>query len=515
MTEKSILRGGEKLRRIYILFFLFFVLTFTVLFSQNLIFYGGFRGRILPKDFLNNKGIDSCIFSLSKYLENQPRGDSIFVDLGNSLYGSAQSVYYLMNKPSEFFSEIINLKTTINCIGQEDLYIDQNLLKKLINNGLNFYSINIDSKSMNVRDYSSLDNGKIIFIPISFVNDKLRFENFEISDPFESLKKTLDSFNFKDNKPAHVIVGISIPENSTANISEILSNIDDRVDLIVVENKISGTIDMGKRKVFLLSAEDVLNIQMDGEEIKYRFDSLSDFSSGESKTEIKEVEDWLNYELCSFMYKPRYYGFNGLNPVNTPAEFLVNVLESHPNTIPIIVFKQSEDSQKITRKDVLKVVNHGVFFTTQIPGKDLKELFNGLIKERILFEVGNINYVAQIDKKDPVQWLEYKGYALPKGSLFRLVTNDPNLMDLNFRATTRGLQDILNANNISMKYIKNWYIIDEPFDEEFRYYVVDWGDSIGSLSLIFQKDAKLLMDINGLKDPRKLMTGDILIIPMF
>ena len=66
-----------------------------------------------------------------------------------------------------------------------------------------------------------------------------------------------------------------------------------------------------------------------------------------------------------------------------------------------------------------------------------------------------------------------------------------------------------------MKYVKNWYIINKPFEKEFRYYVVDWGDNIGTLALVFNKDAKLLMDMNGLKKPRELKAGDVLIIPMF
>jgi hypothetical protein len=86
---------------------------------------------------------------------------------------------------------------------------------------------------------------------------------------------------------------------------------------------------------------------------------------------------------------------------------------------------------------------------------------------------------------------------------------------MKFEVISQEFLNIFNKRPVSIKYIKNWYVIDSSFEKEFRYYVVDWGDSIGALSILFNKDPKLLMDINGIEDPRELMVGSILIIPIF
>jgi hypothetical protein len=91
----------------------------------------------------------------------------------------------------------------------------------------------------------------------------------------------------------------------------------------------------------------------------------------------------------------------------------------------------------------------------------------------------------------------------------------PVSREMKFEVISQEFLNIFNKRPVSIKYIKNWYVIDSSFEKEFRYYVVDWGDSIGALSILFNKDPKLLMDINGIEDPRELMVGSILIIPIF
>jgi len=506
------------LKRIYILLFFFFAAGLSLLAAQDFIFYGNLSGRIFPKNFLKNKEINSCFLNLSEFIKAQNHENSILVNLGNSLYGSAQSVYYLMNRPDEFLSKISDFKMDINCIGQRDLYADQAFLKKLTENNFTLYSANINSNELSIKKYfSTIDNGiKIVFVPLSIVSDKLIFEDFEILDPFESLKDVLDFLNIEKNGTAYVIAGISVSKDYIVDIPKILEKMDNRVNLVVIESEISGTIDIEDKKVLLLSEKDILRVQINGNSIKYYFENLPVLSDNENfKGEIEEIEKWLNHEICEFIYKPRDYGFNGLNPVNTVAEFLANIMGTHPKTVPLIVFKEAKDSQKVTRKDVLEILNGGTLFTTELLGGDLKELFNNLIKEKILFEVSNINYIANVSKEDPIEWFEYRGFEIPKKSEFELIINDFDIVDLKFKVATEDLRKILSIKKTSMKYVKNWYLIDKPFEESFRYYVVDWGDSVGGLSLVFQKDAKLLMDINGLKDPRELMAGDVLVVPMF
>jgi len=497
------------LKRPLIIFILFVCLFTVALFSQNLVFFGNLSGRVFPE---NSPEKRSCFSGLSEYLSKKANNDYIFIDLGNSFYGSTQSVYYLVNEPENFYepiSDLYNSYSIIKCIGERDLYVEELL------DGLNLYSCNILSEDAHIKRYLTADNGRIVFIPISIVRKNLVFDNFKVFDPFESLKEIIDLFDNDESKDKIIIVGISNDEST--DVFSILDRLDDRVDLVIFESDLSGVFDINGKKVLALSGNDLLSLKVNGNNIEYSFEPLFNPSISPFEPKINEMSNWLNRELAVFAYKPRDYGFNGLNPVNTVAEFLTNIFEgSSVHSIPLIAFEDQNTNQKIRIKDVLKLLNHGTLFESMISGKDVEKILNDLIEEGTTFEIGNVNYIAQIDETNKtIKWLKYRGHEISKRSSFELITNVPTLDDLKFKVATKKLWNVLKQKRTSMKYVKNWYIINKPFEKEFRYYVVDWGDNIGTLALVFNKDAKLLMDMNGLKKPRELKAGDVLIIPMF
>ncbi|HEW92407.1 MAG TPA: LysM domain-containing protein, partial [Thermotogaceae bacterium] len=324
-----------------------------------------------------------------------------------------------------------------------------------------------------------------------------------------------DLFDNDESKDKIIIVGISNDEDF--DVFSVLDKLDDRVDLVIFESDLSGVFDINGKKVLALSGNDLLSLKVNGNNIEYSFEPLFNPSISPFEPKINEMSNWLNRELAVFAYKPRDYGFNGLNPVNTVAEFLTNIFEgSSVHSIPLIAFEDQNTNQKIRIKDVIKLLNHGTLFESTISGKDVEKILNDLIEEGTTFEIGNVNYIAQIDETNKtIKWLKYRGHEISKRSSFELITNVPTLDDLKFKVATKKLWNVLKQKRTSMKYVKNWYIINKPFEKEFRYYVVDWGDNIGTLALVFNKDAKLLMDMNGLKKPRELKAGDVLIIPMF
>lgn len=487
------------MRRSLIIFVLIFLFSFIVL-ARDFIFFSGLSGRVIPEN-------SSCFLSLAEYIKNLEQ-DTTLIDLGNSLYGSEQSVYYLLNEPEEFKKFILDFYTSysiIKCIGEKDLYIED-LLK-----GLKLFSGNVSSETLNVERYLLSDD--FVFIPLSLTATNLIFENFQVAEPFKSLSDIFDSLNITENDSKIVIVGISNMQD--INIGSIIEKLDRRVDLVIFQSEFSGIFDIAGKKAIALSNKDVLKLEIHDNNLEYNFETLPKIKTEEFTQELERINSWLEKELAIFMYRPKDYGFNGLNPVNTTAEFLARNFSEIRNAIPLFVFDEARTEQKITIKDVLQIMDNKTIYRTKISGKELEKLINTLLKNNLKFETENINYIVQVNDEKPLKWLRYKGKSILKSSSFELITNMPVSGEMKFEVILQEFLNIFNKRPVSIKYIKNWYVIDSSFEKEFRYYVVDWGDSIGALSILFNKDPKLLMDINGIEDPRELMVGSILIIPIF
>lgn len=471
-----------------------------MVFARDFIFFGNLSGRIIPEN-------NSCFLRLAEYLHKNSKQDAVLIDLGNSLYGSEQSVYYLLNESEEFqkfISDFYSSNSIIKCIGEKDLYVES-LLK-----GLKLFSGNVFSNFFDVENYLLDDD--FVFVPLSLLDSNLIFKNFQIAEPFEALSNILDSLNITENDAKIVVVGISNSQN--VNIGSIIEKLDSRVDFVIFQSEFSGVFDVSGKKAFALSDKDVLRLRVD-DTLEYHFELLPEVKTKEFTQELEKINSWLEKELAIFMYEPRDYGFDDLNLVNTTAEFLARSFSKVENSVPLFVFDKKDTKQKIQIKDVLQMTSDKTIYRARISGKELEKLISDLLENNFRFETENINYIAQINDAQPLKWFRYRGKPVTRNSSFELITNVPVSSEIKFEVLTQEFLDILKRRVVSIKYVKNWYVIDSPFEEEFRYYVVDWADSIGVLSLIFNKDQKLLMDINGIEDPRNLMVGSVLIIPMF